>query len=110
MRTIWQRTFKVRVALNMLFCVLMFGWFGSLPRETISGFLGRTAVDFWGSRNWQYYLMRAVDALHINERGHCRRVAREEEAGWRAMYPERYRMQQAMEAAWREVLKDKDVY
>lgn len=90
MRTIWQRTFKLRVALNMLVCALVFGAFGSLPRETISGFLGRrgphpTDVTFL------FVLMAIVDALHPKEEFHCFRVAREEDAGWRAMYPERYR-------------------
>lgn len=89
MRTIWQRTFKFRVAFNMLFCVLIFGWFGSLPRETISGFLGRKEFDHWV---WGL-LARAVDALHFDEDGHCERVACEEEDGWRAMYPERYRQE-----------------
>jgi hypothetical protein len=90
MRTIWKRTFKLRVAFNMAVCALLLGAFGSLPRETISGFLGRKGLTSRSSHTW-YRLMRLVDWLHPNERMHCARVAREEHAGWLAMYPERYR-------------------
>jgi hypothetical protein len=92
MRTLWQRTFKLRVAINMLFCAFVLGAFGSVPRETISGFLGRRGMDVSRSAVW-YWLMRFVDALHPHESGHCQRVAAEELEGWMAMYPERFRKQ-----------------
>lgn len=91
MRTLWQRTFKLRVAINMLVCAIVFGAFGSLPRETISGFLGRKGAPSIGKRPFPWYwLMALVDKLHKNETSHCYTVACEEDAGWRAMYPERY--------------------
>jgi hypothetical protein len=93
MRTIWKRTFKLRVAFNMAVCALLLGAFGSLPRETISGFLGRKYLSAarWGEASVWVVLARLVDALHPWEKRHCARVAREEHAGWLAMYPERYR-------------------
>jgi hypothetical protein len=90
MRTLWAKFFKLRVAINMLVCALVFGAFGSLPRETISGFLGRRGMDVSRSAVWEL-LMMLVDALHPHEKGHCQRVAAEELEGWMAMYPERFR-------------------
>lgn len=87
MRTLWAKFFKLRVAINMLVCALVFGLFGSYPRETISGFLGRRGMDLSRSAVWEL-LMMLVDALHLHERRHCLRVAREEAAAWRVLYPE----------------------
>ena len=40
-QTILDMTRKWRVAINILACSLIFGFLGSRPRETISGFIGR---------------------------------------------------------------------
>jgi hypothetical protein len=43
-RLIWLRTHNFRLALNMLFCSVAFAPWGTLARETISGFLGRNEL------------------------------------------------------------------
>ncbi len=88
-RVMWQRAFKFRVAVNMLTCVLLFGWFGSLPRETISGFLGRMRAKSRAgeaSTVWTT-LAELVNLLHWTEVAHCERVAYEEKVAWDVLYP-----------------------
>jgi hypothetical protein len=52
----------------MLFCAVFFGWAGVLPRETISGFIGRKASN----THWIWKAgERFINWMHPHEPGHC---------------------------------------
>lgn len=59
--------FRVYIALNMLLASLIPG---GLPRETISGRVGRCWPNSWGCR--------LIDRMHPWEPGHCVLTARQE--------------------------------
>lgn len=61
-----------RIALNMLWCSLLFWPWGTWPRETISGFFGRKAL--YGSRVAQH-IVAIIDWMHPNETAHCYETA-----------------------------------
>ena len=61
-----------RIALNMLWCSLLFWPWGTWPRETISGFFGRKALS--GSLFAQC-IVEVIDWLHPGEIAHCYETA-----------------------------------
>lgn len=70
--------FNVYVACNMLLCaVLMLGT--SRPRETISGWIGRTLEP----KSW---LVRIVDAIYFWEPDHCHVTAEQEAEARKALH------------------------
>lgn len=73
--TIWRVTRAQRLAFNMLWCSLLLWPWGTLPRETISGFFGRQ--DSAGKR-WAAAIARLIDWLHPHEPNHCAETARME--------------------------------
>jgi hypothetical protein len=83
--------FVVYVATDMMLCALFFSWW-ALPRETISGFLGRTSfVSKPGPRRRLAELGRfLVDRVYFWEEDHCAMVYREECDARRALYGDRH--------------------
>lgn len=67
---LWNATRAQRLALNMFWCAFLLWPFGTLPRETISGFFGRRSPG--GA------ITRVIDWLHPHEPNHCRETARME--------------------------------
>ena len=75
--------YHLRLAFNMLWCALLLWPWGTMPRETISGFLGRNYA------NGRFVtLARFVDWLHPHESEHCIKIATMEAAAREALYPE----------------------
>jgi hypothetical protein len=67
----------------MLWCALLLWPFQTMPRETVSGFLGRNYA------NGRFKLIvRIVDVLHPNEVDHCINTAVLEARAREALYPE----------------------
>lgn len=66
--TIWRATHAQRLAFNMLWCSLLLWPWGTLPRETISGFFGRSAA---GPARWPKRVAAFIDWLHPHEPNHC---------------------------------------
>ncbi len=73
-RSVRLYVFRVYIAVNMLLASLLPG---GLPRETISGRVGRCWPDT--------RLSRAIDLFHPWEPDHCRLTARQERNVRRAM-------------------------
>lgn len=74
--------FNVYVAVNMALCsILLAPW--ALPRETISGLLGRYKPS---SRVAQAFAV-VVDALYFWEKDHCVEVALAEARAREILYP-----------------------
>lgn len=81
-KLILERLFVVYVACNMLVCaVLLLPW--ALPRETLSGFVGRHA--FHGCR-WAVALSRGIDSIFAHDECHCQNVFLDETAARRELY------------------------
>lgn len=89
---IWRRAlcqvFTVYVASNMMVCALLFApW--ALPRETVSGLLGRWKC---GRRGVKKSFARAaswvVDRIYFWEPNHCVEVYRIEAEARKLLYPE----------------------
>lgn len=89
-RTIKGRLFCVYVCLNMLLCsLLFFPWV--LPRETISGLVGRWWVlseDGTAKALVADVLRVLIDALYFWEPNHCVEVFRCEHEARKRLYPE----------------------
>lgn len=82
-RRCYRTIYHVRLALNMLWCALFLWPFKTMPRETISGFLGRNYA------NGRFVtLARFVDWLHPHEVEHCISTAVLEARAREALYPE----------------------
>lgn len=73
-KLILRKTHPQRLAFNMLWCALLLWPFGTLPRETISGFFGRCAAVHPIARS----IAALIDWMHPNEPDHCRETARME--------------------------------
>lgn len=87
MGPIASRGFVFYVNCNMLFCSVVFlAW--ALPRETVSGLLGRwlTTEAGWKGK-FAIPAVWLVDRLYWWEPDHCRSVYRMEEAARAALYP-----------------------
>jgi len=73
-RAIGRRVFVVYVAVNMALCAVIFvAW--ALPRETISGLVGRYALE--GSRV-AMAVAAVIDFVYFWEPNHCRFTAGQE--------------------------------
>lgn len=71
----WAAIRSQRIAVNMLCCAFLLWPWGTLRRETISGFFGRRAAQ--GSRIASI-VARGIDLLHPHEPDHCAVTARME--------------------------------
>lgn len=90
---LWRRVvcqlFVVYVATNMAVCALVFApW--ALPRETVSGLLGRWETAHTG---WRHWFARAgswlVDRIYFWEPNHCVEVYLCEAEARKVLYPEK---------------------
>lgn len=90
-RPLWRRflarVFVVYVALNMALCAVAFSpW--ALPRETVSGFLGRWISTERGVKRWAALLLGAlVDYIYFWEPDHCVEVYKCEAKAREVLYP-----------------------
>lgn len=87
MGPIASRAFVVYVNCNMLVCSIVFvAW--ALPRETVSGLLGRWALTEQGwKRHFAIPGAWLVDRIYFWEPGHCRAVYRLEQEARGVLYP-----------------------
>jgi hypothetical protein len=86
MRWLLSRLFVLYVALNMLICsIVFFPW--ALPRETISGLIGRWLMGTGWKRTFAYYACVAVDKLYFWEPNHCAEVHCVEKRAHELLYP-----------------------
>jgi len=74
---IWRGLHAQRLALNMFWCAFLLWPWGTLPRETVSGFFGRKAETGAPVACW---IARAIDWIHPNEPFHCQVTANMERA------------------------------
>jgi hypothetical protein len=81
--------FTVYVASNMLLCALLFApW--ALPRETISGLLGRWELCERGLKHWFARAASAiVDRIYFWEPDHCTEVYLIEAEARMVLYPQK---------------------
>lgn len=79
--------FVVYLGCNMLLCALLFApW--AMPRETISGLMGRWATHESGRRGRFARMMAAmIDFIHFWEPDHCRLTYRLETEAREKLYP-----------------------
>lgn len=81
--------FNIWVALNMLLCAVLFNVF-ALPRETLSGFIGRQTLTCAVKpiRFAFYYMALLVDFFYPNEPAHCgETMIAEDQMRWE-LYPQ----------------------
>jgi len=82
-RRAYRTIYHLRLALNMFWCALLLWPFETMPRETISGFLGRNYA------NGRFACFaRFVDWIHPHESDHCMATAVLEAKSREALYPE----------------------
>jgi hypothetical protein len=88
-RRLLCQAFVVYVALNMMICAIVFApW--ALPRETISGLLGRWETIHTGWRRWFALAASAVvDRIYFWEPNHCVEVFLCEDEARKVLYPEK---------------------
>lgn len=86
--SVWRWARPIRLGWNMLCCAVLFAPFGVLPRETISGFIGRQSAN---GKRWARYGERFIDWLHPHEPKHCAETAFVEASARVVLYPELYR-------------------
>lgn len=90
-RPLWRRflsrVFVIYVAVNMLLCSVLFApW--ALPRETISGLLGRWIVVEHGfKRSFAVVAGAIVDTIYFWEPNHCVAVYDCEQKAREVLYP-----------------------
>ena len=72
-KIILRRTHPQRLALNMFWCAFLLWPWGTLQRETISGFFGRRARDGGAIAP---RIAAFIDWLHPNDTDHCAYIAR----------------------------------
>ncbi|MGE4340361.1 MAG: hypothetical protein AB7E55_31085 [Pigmentiphaga sp.] len=79
--------FNLYVSANMLLCAVLFApW--ALPRETVSGILGRWLVTDPGRKGRiARVLAAAVDTVYFWEPNHCVEVYRVEKSAREILYP-----------------------
>lgn len=87
MKTIKRIAFNVYLCLNMLTCSVLFApW--ALPRETVSGFLGRLKSNSAGAAKMFGVIASMIpDAIYFWEKDHCAEVYRAEEKAREILYP-----------------------
>lgn len=86
-KVIKRIAFNIYLCLNMLLCAVVFApW--ALPRETISGFLGRLKSNSKGAAKFFAVMASVVpDAIYFWETDHCVEVYRVEEKAREILYP-----------------------
>jgi len=86
-RRVLARAFVIYIALNMLTCAVLFApW--ALPRETISGLLGRwIATEYGIKRIAGNVLGLIVNLIYFWEPDHCVEVWRCERQAREVLYP-----------------------
>ena len=86
-RAIGRQAFVVYVAMNMALCAVLFvPW--ALPRETISGLIGRWAQGSGKKAKFAQYAAKVIDRIYFWEPGHCRVTAEQEAEARKALrYP-----------------------
>lgn len=86
-RRVARQAFVLYVNTNMLTCSIVFvAW--ALPRETISGLMGRWAVTETGWKRVTGVIGSwIVDRIYFWEPNHCRLNAAQEAEARRALYP-----------------------
>jgi hypothetical protein len=86
-RAICRQAFVVYVAINMALCSVVFApW--AMPRETISGLLGRWLLTETGIKRAVAVVIGAlVDSLYFWEPDHCRETYKIEKRAREILYP-----------------------
>jgi hypothetical protein len=89
MKRLKLTVFNLYIALNMLTCAIVFApW--ALPRETISGFMGRTLMSSVPG-TWKCLLAaigcNVIDWLYFWEEDHCFMVFKDEAEARAGLYP-----------------------
>lgn len=87
MGVIGRQLFVLYVAVNMALCAVLFvAW--ALPRETISGLLGRWEIHEQGWRQkFAIVASAVVDRIYFWEPDHCAEVHRVEAKAREVLYP-----------------------
>lgn len=83
-RAIGRQVFTVYVAANMALCAVLFvAW--ALPRETISGLVGRWAKEAGKKGMFARYASKAIDRIYFWEPNHCKVTAEQEAEARKAL-------------------------
>lgn len=86
MRAIGRQLFVVYIAANMALCAVFFApW--ALPRETISGLLGRWQGEKGWKRSFAVVGSAIADAIYFWEPNHCRETYLIEQRARDVLYP-----------------------
>lgn len=76
-RAIGRQVFVVYVAVNMALCAVIFvAW--ALPRETISGLIGRWAQGDGKRATFARSAAKVIDTIYFWEPDHCKVTAEQE--------------------------------
>jgi hypothetical protein len=86
-RAIGRQAFVVYVAMNMALCAVLFvPW--ALPRETISGLIGRWAQGSGKKAKFARHAAKVIDRIYFWEPNHCKVTAEQEAEARKALrYP-----------------------
>lgn len=85
-RWMLRRMFVIYIALNMLVCSIAFApW--ALPRETVSGLLGRWQSERGAKRVVSLIGSAIADAIYFWEPDHCRETYLIEQRAREVLYP-----------------------
>lgn len=83
-RAIGRQLFTVYVAANMALCAVLFvAW--ALPRETISGLIGRWAQLPGWQGSFGLRAARVIDRIYFWEPNHCKVTAEQEAEARKAL-------------------------
>ena len=83
-RTIGRQLFVVYVAVNMALCAVIFvAW--ALPRETISGLVGRWAQGEGKRATFARSVAKVIDRIYFWEPNHCKVTADQEAEARKAL-------------------------
>lgn len=84
-RAIGRQLFVVYVAANMALCAVIFvAW--ALPRETISGLIGRWSDGEGKRATFARYAAKVIDAIYFWEPNHCKVTAEQEAEARKALH------------------------
>lgn len=84
-RVIGRQLFTVYVAANMALCAVLFvAW--ALPRETISGLIGRWAQASGKKAKFAQYAAKVIDRIYFWEPNHCQVTADQEAEARKALH------------------------
>lgn len=83
-RAIGRQLFTVYVAANMALCAVLFvAW--ALPRETISGLVGRWAQEAGKKAQFAQCAAKLIDRIYFWEPNHCKVTAEQEAEARKAL-------------------------